>query len=50
MGANGGIVISLYRDIARPENKILCSDRYHTPLLIAVYLFKQAIQCIGTVQ
>jgi hypothetical protein len=25
MGASGGIVIGLYRDIARPENKILCS-------------------------
>jgi hypothetical protein len=40
MGASGGIVIWLYRDIARHENKILCSDRYYTPLLLAVYLFK----------
>ena len=49
-GASGSIVIWLYRDIARPENKILCSDRHHTPLLLAVYLFKQAIHCIGTAQ
>jgi hypothetical protein len=40
MRASGGIVIWLYRDTARHENKILCSDRYYTPLLLPVYLFK----------
>jgi hypothetical protein len=50
MGASGGIVIWIYRDVARHENKIMCSDRYYTPLLLAMYLFKQSIQCIGTAQ
>jgi hypothetical protein len=38
VGASGGTLIWLYRDIARPEYKELCSDRYYTPLLLAVYL------------
>lgn len=48
IGASGNVVICLPREIPRDQNYKLYFDRYYTSLDLALYLFSQGIQCVGT--
>lgn len=50
IGASGNVVVRLSREVPRDQNYKLYFDRYYTSLDLAMYLFRQGIQCVGTIQ
>ena len=50
IGASANVVVRLSREVPRHQNYKLYFDRYYTSLDLAVHLFNNGIQCVGTIQ
>ncbi|CAK1580646.1 unnamed protein product [Parnassius mnemosyne] len=50
LGSTNNIVLRLTRDVPRMVNHIIFFDNFYTSVPLVIYLAKQGIHCLGTIQ